>query len=321
MTISHETLLVVDEIKGQEKSDQNLSLSLRLDSFLSSHFVDNGKPLYSRTYFQKLIEDGLVKLNGDPVKKRELVSYGDEIEIAFPIQEELHLHPEEIALDIIYEDDDLLAINKPAGMVVHPAPGNPKGTFANALLFYLGKTPTEDPLRPGIVHRLDKDTTGVLLAAKNPLAHRRLVEQFSSRQIKKEYIAVCMSNAESCKIDLPIGRDPRDRKKMWIDTPRAKRAITIIENISFSEPFSLVRCQLITGRTHQIRVHLAAQGHPILGDPLYGSQSLNQKYEQATQLLHAHRIEFEHPITNIPLSITAPYPVALNNFLKNHFDL
>lgn len=333
-TTSHETLLIVEAPTQQDES-QNTSgtneigknessapfTATRLDLFLTSHFVENGKPLYSRTYFQKLIEEGLVKLNGELVKKRELVALGDEVEIAFPLEKELHLEPEDIPLDVLYEDEDLLIVNKPSGMVIHPAPGNPKGTFANALLHYLKRTPTEDPLRPGIVHRLDKDTTGALIAAKNPLAHRRLVEMFSKRQIKKEYLAVCLDNIPSQTINLPIGRDPRNRKKMWIDTERAKSAKTIIETLQFNEPFCLVRCELITGRTHQIRVHLAGLGHPIIGDPLYGSSQMNVKYGENVQLLHAHTVEFMHPITNIPIKITAPLPLPLKNFLKNHFDL
>jgi 23S rRNA pseudouridine1911/1915/1917 synthase len=293
-------------LSGQE-------MGMRLDKLLKEHY-----PLHSRTYFQYLIENGYVLVNGRVLKKREKPKEGDEIEICFVLTPELSLAPEEIPLDILYEDEHLLAINKPAGMVVHPAPGHPSNTFVNALLFHCKNLPVSaDDVRPGIVHRLDKDTSGVLIAAKTSIAHAKLVELFSSRQIEKNYLAVCVGNPGNTTINAPLKRHPIHRKEMTV-CPEGKEAISRCTVLAVKEQLALVDVQLITGRTHQIRAHLKSKGTPVVGDPVYGSPSANQKYGIQRQLLHAHRVAFTHPLTQKPLILTAPLPSDLAQFLKKY---
>jgi 23S rRNA pseudouridine1911/1915/1917 synthase len=281
---------------------------LRLDSLLAQRF-----PSYSRTYFQFLIEEGCVLVGGQVLKKREKPREGDEIEICFLLTPELALEPENIPLEILYEDEHLLAVNKPVGMVVHPAPGHPKGTFANALLFHCKKLKREPgDLRPGIVHRLDKDTSGVLLAAKTQEAHHKLVSLFAERKIEKYYLAICSGRPKQEKIDAPIARDPIHRQQMAISQEKGKEAISLCKVLEERGHFSLVQVQILTGRTHQIRVHFKHIGHPILGDPIYGSSAINKKAGIEKQLLHAHRLKFPHPITSKPLEITAPIPSSFD---------
>jgi 23S rRNA pseudouridine1911/1915/1917 synthase len=279
----------------------------RLDLALSKLFTG-----FSRTYFQYLIENAYITVNGAYKKKREKVQTGDAIEIEFVYAEELSLEPENIPLDILYEDEDLIAINKPNDMVVHPAPGSPFGTLAAALLYRFKSLPMveDSPLRPGIVHRLDKETSGVILVAKTERAHWKLGELFQQRLMQKTYIAICLGNVKDQKIALPIGRHPVKRKEMAI-VEGGKAAETSIINLRSNGKFSLVQALPRTGRTHQIRVHLKAVGHPILGDPLYGSKAINQEYSESKQLLHAHKIAFIHPFSGKPLSIEAPLPPGI----------
>jgi len=278
---------------------------LRLDKWLTIKFPD-----YSRTYFQSLIEDGNVLVNGIPCKKREKPKPGDEIEVCFVLAPELSLEPENIPLDILYEDADVLVINKPAGMVVHPAPGHPKGTFVNALLFHCKSLASElsDPLRPGIVHRLDKDTSGVLIAAKNSYAHKNLVHGFSERTIQKFYNAVCIGHPSVTEVQTCIKRHPVKRQEMSVTEEGGKPAVTLLKILEKGPETSLLEVQLITGRTHQIRVHLKHIGCPILGDSLYGRQTFNQKHNVERQLLHATRVIFPHPRTGKQLEVIAPIP-------------
>lgn len=287
-----ETILISKEEEG-----------LRLDTLLARRF-----PRYSRTYFQFLIEQNCVLVEGEVLKKREKPKEGEEIEICFQLTPEISLAPENIPFEILYEDDHLLAINKPAGMVVHPAPGHPSGTFANALLFHcksLSASPGD--LRPGIVHRLDKETTGVLLAAKTQEAHQKLVSLFASRSIQKYYLAICLGTPQEGKIEAPLARHPTRRHEMAVSSV-GKEAISIVRLLEKRGPLSLTEVQLITGRTHQIRVHLKHIGHPVLGDPVYGSSSANQKYGIKRQLLHAQKVSFIHPFTQTPITIEAPPP-------------
>lgn len=274
----------------------------RLDQLLSHHFSG-----YSRTYFQYLIDQGCVLVNGQKLKKREKPKFGDEIEVCFLLTPEISLEPENIPLDILYEDEHLLAVNKPAGMVVHPGAGNFSGTFVNALLFHCNRLACKNSLRPGIVHRLDKDTSGVLLAAKNPLAHERLVSLFCQRKIDKRYLTICIGNPGTCIIDAPIKRHPVNRKQMCV-AEGGKEAISHCRLLGCKEQISLVEMRLITGRTHQIRVHLKYKNTPVLGDPVYGCTAVNQKFQIDRQMLHAHRVQFNHPITHAPLEIIAPIP-------------
>ncbi|HSW87190.1 MAG TPA: RluA family pseudouridine synthase [Rhabdochlamydiaceae bacterium] len=294
---------------------------MRLDKLLSTYF-----PAYSRTYFQYLIEQGSVLVNGCRLKKREKPKPGDEIEVCFLLTPELSIEPENIPLDILYEDEHLLAINKPAGMVVHPGAGNVSGTFVNALLFYCKNLERDaENLRPGIVHRLDKGTSGVLLAAKTAQAHEQLVSLFCQRKIKKRYLAVCLGNPGDGLITAAIGRHPIKRKEMTVCNEGGKEAISQCKVLEHNEKFSLVEVDLITGRTHQIRVHLKYKNTPVLGDPVYGCASMNQKYGLERQMLHAYQITFIHPITHKPIEITAPLPGDIKKFInqinflgKNH---
>lgn len=287
-------------------------LGLRLDQLLSKRY-----PEHSRTYFQQLIEDNQVQLNGQPVKKQLRPSLGDAIEIFFQEPRLLAVEPEPISLDILFEDEHLIAINKPANMVVHPAPGSYTGTFANALLYHCKELPTEEDaeLRPGIIHRLDKDTTGILLGAKTRLAHQNLVKQFTNREIEKKYLAICTSTPPEGKFSAPLKRHPVKRKEMTV-CPEGKEAISHFHVLAKNKNLCLVEVQLITGRTHQIRAHLKHLNCPVLGDPVYGSPSLNQKYRVNRQLLHAHKIKFIHPFSKISLELICPVPHDMKNFIE-----
>jgi len=292
----------------------------RLDKILADRF----KEIKSRNYFQYLIEEQKVLLNGNPIRKRQKPKAGDEIQIEFMLPPEVDLAAEAIPLEIIYEDPDILIINKPAGMVVHPAPGNWSGTLVNALLHHCQNllesfpavTEGSSHLRPGIVHRLDKDTSGLLIAAKHTLAHQRLVGMFSEKQIHKEYLAICVGNPGNIEINQPIGRHPVHRQQMAVVETGGKYALSICKTLAANGQLSAVNIVLATGRTHQIRVHLKHHGAPVLGDPLYGNLHANQKYQVQRQLLLAHRISFKHPITGCPLKFQAPIPNDISIFLE-----
>lgn len=275
----------------------------RLDKLIAMRYA----ALQSRSYFQYLIEEGKVLLNGIPVKKRVKPKEGDEIEIAFVLTPELSLEPEPIPLELLFEDEEILVINKPAGLVVHPAPGHWSGTLVNALLHHCHLERNHE-LRPGIVHRLDKETSGLLIAAKTTFSQQKLIEQFASRQVYKEYLAICLGNPGKHTLEGNIGRDPKDRKRMALVQQGGKEAITLCKTLAFNQKLSLVQLNLKTGRTHQIRVHLKEWGTPILGDSTYGSNSANQHYRAKRQLLHAHLIRFKHPKTGETLSFRADPP-------------
>ncbi len=270
----------------------------RLDRLLAERFSK------SRSYFQHLIAQNCVLVNGSPVKKRVIPNNGDEIEVLFQLTPELDLLPENIPLDILYEDEHLIAINKPSGMVTHPAPGHPTKTFANALVYHCklieGGT---DPLRPGIVHRLDKETSGVLIAAKTSQAHARLIEQFSNRQVEKTYLAITTSNPGTCTVDHSIGRHPIHRKQMAC-SPDGRNALTHFQSLAQDGPYTLVLAKPHTGRTHQIRVHLKSLNCPVVGDNLYGAPKKNLN----RHLLHAWELKLKHPITAQDLHFQAPVP-------------
>jgi 23S rRNA pseudouridine1911/1915/1917 synthase len=295
--MEHELICITAEEEG-----------LRVDKLLAQRF-----PNHSRTYFQHLIDQGFVLLNGEPVKKRIEPEEGDEIEVCFQLTPEASLTPEAIPLDILYEDEHLIAVNKPAGMVVHPAPGHWSGTFVNALLFHCQElAPSEDPLRPGIVHRLDKDTSGLLLAAKTLMAHQKLIELFTNRQIEKLYLAICAGRPATTVVNAPIGRHPVHRKEMAA-LPDGREAITEVQTAAFNDKMSLVLAKPRTGRTHQIRVHLKHIGAPILGDPVYGKVDA---HGPERQMLHAYRLAFTHPINGTPLKLIAPIPEDMKHWLQ-----
>ncbi len=283
----------------------------RLDKLLSERFQD----VHSRSYFQWLLEEKHVLLNGKPVKKRIRPKSGDEIEVRFIMTPEIDLEPENIPLNILFEDADIIVVNKPAAMVVHPGAGNWSGTFVNALLYHCKTLPEGQLLRPGIVHRLDKETTGVLVAAKTVQAQQKLIELFSNRKVNKEYLAICLGNPGEGTIEAPIGRHPMHRQKMTV-RDEGRSAITHYKTVSSNHFLSVVEVGLETGRTHQIRVHMKHLGTPILGDPVYGCVSANKKHHCTRQMLHAWRIGFNHPITGKPMLFEAAPPDDMNERLS-----
>lgn len=283
--------------------------SQRTDKLLADRYA----PHFSRTYFADLIAEGLVLVNGEPIKKREKLKEGDLVEICFSARPGTDLQPEAIPLDIIFEDKDLVVINKPAGLVVHPAPGNWTGTFVNALLHHCHEIKDlDDTLRPGIVHRLDKDTTGLLIAAKNLEAQKRLVETFSSRKVYKEYLTITFGRPPEGRLETRIGRDPKNRQRMAVLEEGGKTAISIIKNLKTARELSLNSVVIETGRTHQIRVHLKYLKTPVLGDTVYGSGSVNQRFKVDRPLLHAWRLKMPHPLTGALLELVAPPPCSFN---------
>jgi 23S rRNA pseudouridine1911/1915/1917 synthase len=289
---------------------QEEEAGMRLDTFLTARLPD-----YSRTYFQTLIQEDLVLVNSMIAKKGIKLQAGDEIEVEFSFTPEIHIQPENIPLEILYEDAYLLAINKPVGMVVHPAVGNWHGTFVNALLYHCKNLGALDKIRPGIVHRLDKDTSGVLLAAKDEMTQRKLVEAFAERLIFKEYLAICLGNPGNRRIITKISRHPIRRKEMAV-TDTGKDATTFCETLAYDSQISFVRLIPQTGRTHQLRVHMQWIHSPILGDPIYGSLPSNKKYGADRQLLHAHLLRFSHPITQEAIELKAPIPGDMQKFIR-----
>lgn len=286
-------------------------LNTRLDKLLAHHY-----PEHSRTYFQYLIDQDYVLLNGHPVKKQYKVRTGDEVEVEFHLTPQLDVKPEAIPLEILFEDDHVLIANKPVGMVVHPAPGTPSGTFAGALLHHCKRlNPDEfENLRPGIVHRLDKDTSGAIIAAKTARDHQKLIEQFSKRQVEKTYLAICGGVPKEGEFSAPIKRHPIHRKQMMVSSD-GKESISHFKVLSRRKGLSLVEVKLLTGRTHQIRVHLKAMNCPILGDSTYGSSSLNKQYGAPRQMLHAYSLKLMHPHSDSPLEAVAPIPTDMKNFI------
>ncbi len=285
----------------------------RIDKALAVRY----RGVQSRQYFQRLIADGLVRVNGHVVKKKDQVSPGDEVEVQFVLTPEIALEPEPIPLDILYEDAYLIAVHKPPGMVVHPAPGNWRGTFVNALLYHCRDLEGDtSQLRPGIVHRLDKETSGVLVAAKTSLVHQKLVALFSGRQVHKEYLAICIGNPGKGEVEAPIGRHPVQRKMMAVVEQGGRPARTLYDTLVTKGELGLVKLTLVTGRTHQARVHMRYKGYPILGDPLYGREGLNSRYGLHRQMLHAAVLHFVHPITGVPLTLTASPPQDMQAIIE-----
>ena len=277
----------------------------RLDAF-----VARSCPELSRSAAQRLLEEGCIKRNGKPGKKNDKLNVGDEISVTIPEPKEVDILPKEIPLDIVYEDQDLLVINKPKGLVVHPAAGHQDDTLVNGLLYALGDdlSGINGELRPGIVHRIDKDTSGLLAVAKNDLAHAVLASQLKDHTMARTYEAiVCGSFREdSGTVDAPIGRHPSDRKKMTVTERNSKHAVTHWEVVARYRGYTHIRCRLETGRTHQIRVHMAHIGHPILGDTVYGHKK--PELGQSSQVLHAGALCFRHPRDERPVMVFAPLP-------------
>lgn len=285
----------------------------RLDKFL-----DEMLPDFSRSYLQKLIKGQHVTVQGQTVKPNYRLRAEDEIHIEIPDEIKLDITPEKIPLDILYEDQDLLVINKPKGMVVHPAAGHYSGTLVNALLYHCeGQlSGINGVLRPGIVHRIDRDTTGSLVVCKNDMAHRSLAEQLKEHSINRRYRAIVWGNLKENEgtVDAPIGRHPIDRKKMAINRTNGKRAVTHYRVLKRFSRFTYIECQLETGRTHQIRVHMASLGHPLLGDTVYSTAK--SPYTLEGQCLHAMTLGFTHPRTGEYIECTAPLPEYFEHLLE-----
>ena len=277
----------------------------RLDAFLARA----GEGL-TRSAAQKLLEQGLVLRNGKPGKKNDKLTLGDVVEYTIPEAKPVDILPTEIPLDIVYEDEDLLVINKPKGLVVHPAAGHSDDTLVNGLLYTLGDdlSGINGELRPGIVHRIDKDTSGLLAVAKNDFAHTMLASQLKDHTMARTYEAIVVGTfrEDSGTVDAPIGRHPTDRKKMCVTQRNSKPAVTHWEVVQRYRGYTHIRCRLETGRTHQIRVHMAYIGHPILGDTVYGHKK--PELGQDSQCLHAGALCFQHPRDGHPVMVFAQLP-------------
>ena len=293
-------------IKAEESGE-------RIDALLAHNLPD-----FSRSQLQKLLEQGMVTLNGKVLKKNFRCSAGDEITVLIPELQEVPLVAQDIPLNVVYEDDDLIVINKERGMVVHPAPGHPDGTLVNALLYHCGDSLSGigGERRPGIVHRIDKDTSGLLIVAKNDFAHTALSAQLSDHSLHRVYEAVVRGNfrEDNGTVNKPIGRHPVDRKRMAVTEKNSKSAVTHWELLASYKTYSHVRCILETGRTHQIRVHMASIGHPLLGDGLYGSPSPEKGLEG--QCLHARELLFVHPRSGENVHLITDLPEYFTNVIN-----
>ncbi len=285
----------------------------RIDKALS------GLTEYTRSHIQKILDDGEVTVNSKVVSKGYKLSVGDEISFVPPEPVEIDAKPENIPLDVVYEDDDLLVVNKPRGMVVHPAAGNYNGTLVNALLYHCGESLSgiNGVIRPGIVHRIDKDTSGLLIVAKNDFAHEKLALQIKEHSFKRQYRTVVHGKFREPNgtVDAPIGRSPKDRKKMCVTQKNSRNAVTHYEVLSQSDKFSFLKVTLETGRTHQIRVHMSHIGHPVAGDMVYGPK--NGVVSLGGQCLHAGLIGFIHPRDGRYIELEAELPEYFRNFLKS----
>lgn len=309
----------IKKINGEEKIRMESKLIIdvsdeetgeRIDSFLS------GKTEFTRTRIQQLIKDRNITVNGKPTKSSYKIEENDEIIIEVPEVETTEIKPENIKIDIVYEDSDIAVINKQAGLVVHPAHGHYSGTLVNAILYHIKDlSGINGEIRPGIVHRLDKDTSGLIVIAKNDKVHTALTEMFQEKKIRKTYLAILKGklNKSEGKIVTQIGRDKNDRKKMTVidDATKGKNAITNYRVISQNNLFTLVKINIETGRTHQIRVHMRYLGYPILGDSVYG-----RKDNEKRQMLHAYKLEFIHPVTGRQMEFIGEIPEDFQKALK-----
>ena len=284
----------------------------RLDQFLA-----DGVEELTRSAAQRLAEEQRVLLDGRPLKKNYKITGGETLEVSLPDPEPIDAVPQDIPLDIVYEDGDVLVINKPKGMVVHPAPGNPDGTVVNAVLYHCGSSLSGigGAFRPGIVHRIDKDTSGLLIVAKIDRAHLCLSAQLKDHTLARTYEAVVIGTLKEDRgtVDAPLDRSPRDRKKMAV-VPGGRRAVTHYEVLARYPGYTHVRCRLETGRTHQIRVHMASLGHPIAGDTVYGPA--RQKYDLQGQCLHARELTFLHPADSRKMHLKCELPGYFTDFLN-----
>jgi len=287
------------------------SEDLRLDVYLSENIKDK-----SRSYIQNLIKSEKVLINGNTKKGSYKLKLNDQVEVEIPENEKLNVEPENIPIDIIYEDRDVIVVNKAQGMVVHPAPGNYSGTLVNALLYHCTDlSGINGVLRPGIVHRIDKDTSGILVVAKNDMAHKKLAEQLKEHSMNRIYNALVegVLKEDTGTIDKPLGRHPNQRIKMAV-VKDGRRAVTHYKVLNRYKNNTLIECKLETGRTHQIRVHMAYIGHPIVGDPVYGFSK--QKFKLEGQMLHAKKLGFIHPATNKYMEFDSELPEYFKKIIE-----
>lgn len=284
-------------------------ISDRIDKYISENTE------LSRSYAAKLASDGLISVNGVSADKKYKLKGGERIVIEVPEPESLEAVPQNIPLDIVYEDDYIIVVNKPQGMVVHPAPGNPDGTLVNGLLYHCSLSGINGVIRPGIVHRIDKDTSGLLVVAKTNAAHESLAEQLKERKALRRYYCIVNGNIREDEgvIDKPIGRHPIDRKRMAV-VAGGREAVTHYKVLERFKGYSLVECRLETGRTHQIRVHMAYIGHSIVGDPVYGIKK--ERFKTDGQLLHAKTIGFVHPVTGELMEFDSELPEYFTKILN-----
>lgn len=298
-----ESLIVIEE-----PSDAGI----RIDKFLASAIPDK-----SRSHYQKAIDNGLVLVNGKTVKSKYQTRLGDEIVISIEPVKEIDILPEDIPIDILYEDNDVIVVNKPKGMVVHPAPGHYSGTLVNALMFHCKDSLSgiNGEIRPGIVHRIDMNTTGSLLVCKNDNAHNDIAAQIKVHSVNRIYKGIVIGNfkEEEGTVDAPIGRNPKDRKKMAV-VPNGRQAVTHFTVLEQFKGYSYVQFKLETGRTHQIRVHMAHIGHPLLGDDVYGKPVKNLE----GQTLHAQTLGFKQPTTGEYVEVNAPLPSYFEELLNKY---
>ncbi|KXL52453.1 ribosomal large subunit pseudouridine synthase D [Anaerotignum neopropionicum] len=294
---------------GTEQDD----VGCRIDVFVAESMEN-----LSRSGVQRLIEEGHVRLNGGAVKANYKLRLKDIIDVEVPEVKTVEILPENIPLDILYEDKDVIVVNKPQGMVVHPAPGHNTGTLVNALMHHCGDelSGINGEKRPGIVHRIDKDTSGVLMIAKNDAAHQSLAEQLAEHTITRKYNAIVFNGFQEDEgtVDQPMGRNPLDRKKMAVTQKHSRRAVTHYKVLERMGNFTFIEAQLETGRTHQIRVHMTFIGHPLLGDGVYGPKK--QPFHLDGQALHARVLGFVHPTTGEYMEFEAPLPESFENILK-----
>ena len=292
-------------VKAEESGD-------RVDALLARSVEE-----LTRSAAVRLIEDGRVLLHGETVKKNYRCASGDVFTVYLPPAEDIELLPQDIPLDIAWEDEDLVVVNKRRGMVVHPAPGHPDGTLVNALMHYCGDSLSGigGEKRPGIVHRIDKDTSGLIIVAKNDFAHLSLSAQLADRSLSREYEAIVRGGMreDSGTVDAPIGRHPTDRKRMAVTEKNSRRAVTHWEVIARYRGYTHIRCKLETGRTHQIRVHMAHIGHPLLGDFTYGAPSPDKGLEG--QCLHARKLKFIHPRSGEHIEVASGLPEYFTDVL------
>ena len=286
---------------------------MRLDKYLAEQF-----PEQTRSYLQKLIKEGQVLVNGKTVKSGYQLSKGDEVSVTIPEPKELDVEPQKMNLDIVYEDEDVILINKPKGMVVHPAPGHTTDTLVNGLLYHCkdNLSGINGVARPGIVHRIDRDTTGILIVCKNDMSHNSIAAQLKEHSINRRYRALVHGNLkeDTGTVEGPIGRHPVDRKKMAINERNGKPAVTHYTVLERFGNYTLIECKLETGRTHQIRVHMTSIGHPLVGDEVYGPAK--SPFKLQGQCLHAMVLGFVHPRTGEYMEFSADLPEYFKDLLK-----